>query len=342
MDHYRLVLIGFGNVGKAFATLLLRKQERLAQEKGITFSVTGICTGRHGAAIDPKGIDLQVALELANSGTDLTSLSAIPAPSSGVDFIRACPGDVLFETTPVHVADGQPAVDHIRTALECGMHALTANKGAVVFGYASLNRLAQEKGKRFFFEPAVMDGAPVFSLFRETLPLSELHGFTGILNSTTNLILGQMETGKSFDDAVHYAQQIGMAETDPSGDVDGWDSAIKVAALITVLLGKPFTPQMVTREGIRAIGKAQMEEARRAEKRWKLVCRMEQHPDGSPNARVAPELVAPDSPLYSINGTSCFIQFAMDTLPGLGVTESNPGPHTTAYGLFADWLNAIR
>lgn len=342
MSHYRLVLVGFGNVSKAFAQLLLRKAAVLQSEKGITFSVTGIRTGRHGSAIDPDGIDLQAALNLLESGKHLDSLSKMSTPSSGVDFIKACPGDVMFEATPVNVVDGQPAVDHIRAALQSGMHAVTANKGAVVHGYTELNQLAKQMGKKFFFELAVMDGAPIFSLFRETLPCVELRSFIGIFNSTTNLILGKMEAGDSFDAAVKYAQEIGMAETDPSADVDGWDASIKVAALITVLMGIPYTPQQVDRQGIRIITPKDMLSAQQSGKRWKLVCTARRSDGNQITSRVHPEMVGPESPLYSINGTSSYAQFELDTLPGLGVVESNPSPFTTAYGMLADWLNAIK
>ena len=142
----------------------------------------------------------------------------------------------MFESTPVNYATGQPAVDYLRAALEHGMHAVSANKGPVVHAYRELTALARSKGVNYYFESAVMDGAPIFSLFRETLPAVSLRGFRGILNSTTNLILTRMEAGESFDQAVAYAQSIGIAETDPSGDVDGWDAAVKVAALATVLM----------------------------------------------------------------------------------------------------------
>lgn len=342
MKHYRLILVGFGNVSKAFAQLLLRKEERLKEQKSITFSVTGIRTGRHGTAINPAGLDLAAALSLLESGGSLDALTTIPLPTNGVDFIKACPADVMFEATPVNVVNGQPAVDHIRAALESGMHAVTANKGAVVHGYAELSNLAEQVGRKFFFESSVMDGAPIFSLFRETLPVVDLQGFTGILNSTTNLILGKMESGDSFEAAFTYAQAIGMAETDPSADVDGWDAAIKVAALVTVLMGIPYTPQMVDRQGIRSITVADMETARQAGKRWKLVCTARRETENTVTTKVAPEMVSPDSPLYSINGTSSYAQFELDTLPGLGVVESDPSPVTTAYGMFADWLNAIK
>ncbi len=341
MPHYKLAFLGFGNVGRALARLLLRKQDELSSRYDLTFSVTGISTGRHGGAIDSRGLDVQQALALVESGGSLASLSLEAAPVDGVDFVRRCGADVLFENTPVNHHTGQPAIDHLRTALEGGMFAITANKGPVVHAYQELTALAAQKGKRFLFESAVMDGAPIFSLFRETLPAADLIGFKGILNSCTNLILTRMETGETFEQAVRYAQSIGIAETDPSADVDGWDAAIKVAALSTVLMGVPLKPQEVERRGIREVGPQQIEQARRSGQRWKLVCSASRR-DGKFQARVAPELVSPNSPLYSINGTSSYAQFETDTLPGLGVVESDPGPETTAFGLLADFINAVR
>ncbi len=186
-----------------------------------------------------------------------------------------------------------------------------------------------------------MDGAPIFSLFRGPLPAAELRGFKGILNSTTNMILEMMEQGKSFDEAVAHCQRIGIAETDPSGDVDGWDAAIKVAALSTVLMGIPFKPQQVERSGIRAVTPRMIAEARAAGERWKLVCTARREGDAV-QGRVAAQRVAPTSPLYSISGTSSYVQFELDVLPGLGIVESDPGPETTAYGLLADLINAQR
>lgn len=341
MNHYRLALVGFGNVGQALARLLLRKQDQLQKQYELTFTVTGIFTGRHGAAIDPQGIPLDRALADIRGGGMLDPLSARPAPQNGVDFIRACPADVLFEVTPVNHHTGQPAIDHLRAALEAGMHAITANKGPVVHGYQLLEETARRSGRKFRFESAVMDGAPIFSLFRETLPAADLAGFRGILNSCTNLILTRMEQGETFDQAVAYAQSIGIAETDPSADVDGWDAAIKVAALATVLMGAPLTPQQVDRHGIREITPQMLAQARQEGKRWKLVCTARRE-GAAVRGRVAPETVSPDSPLYSINGTSSYAQFEMDVLPGLGIVESDPSPETTAFGLLADFLNVTR
>ncbi len=342
MPTIRLALLGFGSVGQALARLLLRKREELRQRYDLDFVVTGIATGSHGSAIAPKGLDVDAALRLAQQGGDFSTLSTVTPPTDGVAFAEQVPADVLFENTPVNYETGEPAITHLRIALERGMHAITANKGPVVHAYSELTALAQKVGRRFYFESAVMDGAPIFSLFREALPAAQLRAFRGILNSTTNLILTRMEEqGETLDQAVAYAQSIGIAETDPSGDVDGWDAAVKVAALVTVLMGIPLKPQQVAREGIRGITPEKVAAAQAQGKRWKLVCSARREGDRV-EARVRPELVGPESPLYGVRGTSSIVTFHTDVLGDLSIVEEDPGPHTTAYGLLADFLNAVR
>jgi homoserine dehydrogenase len=338
--NYRLCLVGFGNVGKAFARLLMKKKEELASRYDLSVRVTGIITGTHGGAIDSKGLDLERALDLVGRGETLNSLSVGVAPHETAAFISQCPADVMFETTPVNPQNGQPAIVHIQTALKDGMHVVTANKGPVVHGYQMLRDLAAQQGLRFMFESTVMDGAPIFSLFRQPLVGANLIGFHGILNSCTNLLLELMAQGNTLEEAIAYGQSIGITETDPSNDVDGWDAAIKAAALVTVLMGTPMTPQEIDRTGIRDITSEMIAAAEAAGERWKLVCAAERV-DGVIRAKVAPERVGADSPLYSVNGTSSYCQFKLDVLPGLGILESNPGPETTAYGLLADFLNIL-
>jgi homoserine dehydrogenase len=341
MREYRLQLVGFGYVGRAFARLLERKREWLKREFDCDTLIVGIATGSHGIAINPRGLDWRKAIELLEKGQSIAPLSAVTPPVSAIEMIHTLPADFMFENSPVNHHSGQPALDHLTAALEAGMHAVTANKGPVVYGFTELTRLAAQKNRRFLFESAVMDGAPIFSLFRGPLPAVELRGFTGILNSCTNLLLELMEEGKSFDEALEFGRSIGITETDPSADIDGWDAAIKVAALSTVLMGIPLTPTLVDRTGIRGITPAMMAEAKAQGERWKLVCSAHRTESGL-TARVAPGRVKPSSPLYSINGTSSFVQFETDVLPGLGILESNPGPETTAYGLLADMINALR
>ncbi len=341
MKDYRLALLGFGNVGQAFLRLLQRKKDLLSQDYGLRFTLTGIATTRHGIAIDHDGIDCDRALQLITRGVSLNSLSSGPPITEPLEFIRTCGASVLVENTPVSYADGQPALNYLRAALGLGMHAITANKGPVVYGFQELTALAMQHRSRFFFESAVMDGAPIFSLFREALPAASLYSFHGILNSTTNLVLTRMEEGDTFEGALAYAQSIGLAETEPSGDIDGWDAAVKVSALVTVLMGIPLKPGEVERTGIRSLTPVDISQARKQAKRWKLVCTARR--DGNlVTARVAPELVGADSPFYGVNGTSSIVTFETDVLPQLSIVEGNPGPETTAYGLLADFINATR
>ena len=340
MTHYKLALLGFGNVGRALAQLLLRKRAELKDRYDITFSVTGIATGSHGFAVNPSGIDLDGALDLFRTGRSLDLVSKVPV-SDSLDMIRKSEADVLFENSPVNYETGQPAIAHVRAALELGMHVATANKGTVVHAYHELKTLAAQKGRKFFFESTVMDGAPIFSLFRGALPGAQLKSFKAILNSTTNLILTRMENGDSFESAVKYAQQIGIAETDPSGDVDGWDAAIKVAALATVLMGIPLKPQDIDRAGIRDVSPAMIAAAKAEGKRYKLICTAEKDGD-TVRGKVAPELVPLSSPFAGVEGTTSIIEFQTDVLGNLTLIENDPGPHTTAYGLLADFINAVK
>jgi homoserine dehydrogenase len=345
--HHNLAFIGFGNVGRALARLLMRKSAALEKKHGIIFSVTGIATGSHGFAVDPNGLDIQQALTLVESGKSIGPLSDPQfLVSDSLSVIRHSGADVMFENSPVNTQTGQPALDHIRAALGLNMHAITANKGAVVYGYRELIALAKSKGKRFGFESTVLGGAPVFSVFRETFPLAELSSIKGIFNATTNIILSRMERGESYAEALKYCQSIGVAETEPTNDVDGWDAAIKVAALVTVLMDTPLTPQQVNPTGIRGITSEMIAKAKAEGKRYKLVCSAEKA-DGNVTARVTPELVDSSSPLYGMMGSSTGITFRTDVLLDYSITQSERegmqgGPVETAYGLFADFVNVVK
>ncbi|HEY60358.1 MAG TPA: homoserine dehydrogenase [Anaerolineae bacterium] len=337
MNNISLVMIGFGNVGQAFAHLLIRKRQELQSTQNLNFRITGIATGSHGCVLNQEGLDTRRAIALMNTNQPLTTLSQ-QSFADTLALIRNCQSDTMIENTPVNYQSGQPAVKHIETALSNGMHVVSANKGPIAHAYQELTSLEGKVGKTLLFESTVMDGAPIFSLFRQTLPAAKLISFEGILNSCTNLILEQMEDGKSFDEAVNYAKSIGITETDPSGDIDGWDAAIKVAILVTVLMNMPLKPQEVNRTGIRDITSETVKRAKKEGKRWKLVCRAQMQGEKL-HASVAPELVVAGSPLFSVNGTSSFIHFHTDVLPGLGLLEGNPGPETTAYGLLADLIS---
>lgn len=343
--HYKLALIGFGNVARSLAKLLVRKQDLLKSKHDVTFSFTGISTGSHGFAVNPNGLDIQKALELVESGQSIFPLSSFNVQDS-LAVIQNSQADIMFENSPVNTQTGQPALDHVRAALNLGMHAITANKGPVVHGYRELTALAKSKGKSFRHESTVLGGAPVFSVMREAFPLAELTSFKGIFNATTNVILSLMENDETYENSVKYAQSIGLAETDPTNDVDGWDAAIKVAALVTVLWDTPMTPQQVNPTGIRGITPEMIAKAKADGKRYKLVCSAERI-GNEVEASVSPQLVDSTSSLYGMMNSSTGITFRTDVILDYSIVLSEKpgmkgGPLETAYGLFADFVNVVK
>ncbi len=285
--------------------------------------------------LDLKGRDFSRAVCGADSGAALAA--------EVKTWLAAAQSDVLFEATSLNVESGQPAVDHIRAALGYGAHAITANKGPIVHAYRELRDLAASKGKRFLFESTVMDGVPIFSLF-DQLPAIHLQGFHGILNSTTNVILSQMEQGLTFDEALKKAQELGIAENDATHDIDGWDADVKTAALITVLMDVPVKLDQIQRDGIRDLTPQAVRTARRDGWGFKLVCRCRRtSSSGNPSveASVKTEKVLSTQPMARIAGTSSYIYFETDIFPGLAITEENPGLYATAYGMLADFVRAV-
>jgi len=248
--------------------------------------------------------------------------------------------DVFFETSSLHPQSGQPATDHLRAALHHGAHAISANKGPVVHAYAELMSLARERGKNFLCESTVMDGVPIFSLFPTGLPAVELRSFSGVLNSTTNVVLTEVEKGLSFEEATRRAQALGVAEADPTNDLDGWDAAVKVVALTTVLMGIPVKLDQVQRTGLRDLRPEKIRSVRAAGMRYKLVCRAERRGTGV-ECMVRPELLLASDPLANLDGTSSAVRFDLDVF-SFSIVEHNPGIEATAYGLLADFLRAVR
>jgi homoserine dehydrogenase len=328
--------VGFGNVGHAFLRLLIAKETELRRRYDIRWRLAGVATRRNGWVADPDGLNPIAIL----NGHFPPQQSHNAQAHNFREWLERCRADVLFEASSLDAHTGQPAIDHLRIALELGAHAITANKGPLVHAFRELTALAQEKKKRFLYESTVMDGVPIFSMFPLGLPVTDLRGFSGVLNSTTNVVLTEVEKGRSFEDAVRRAQALGVAETDPTADLDGWDAAIKVAALAIVLMGVPVKLEQIQRTGIRDLTEEKIRSARSAGMRYKLVCRVERRGEGV-DCSVKPELLLASDPLANLEGTSSAIRFDLDVF-GLSLVEHNPGIEATGYGMLADFVRAVQ
>ena len=336
-----LVLIGFGNVARRFVKLLGETADRL----DFSWKVVGISTRRHGSVVDPAGIDTRRAITAVEGRQSLDRLDPAPRERSGIDVIRqvadaladdAAEGRLIcVETTVLDIDRGEPAVAHVRAALEGQAHVVTANKGPAAFAYHELEALAESVDRAFFFEGAVMDGVPVFNLVRETMPAITVEGFRGVINSTCNYILSELERGGEFDDALAEMQGRGIAEADPTLDVDGWDAAAKTAALVNALMGSVMTPHHVQRTGIREVTGLDVRDAIGRDKRVRLVASASRQ-GGKVKARVEPELLDRQDPLAGLVGLNNALYLTTDLLGEVGIVQRGGSLTQTAYALLSD------
>ena len=335
-----LALVGFGNVARRFVRLIQERQDALLRDHDLHVRVVGIATRRHGAIEDATGIDAVRAAAIVEAGAVLTELAAHPsttrAPSSDavIDALAAsaAPLRVLVETTTLDIAAGQPAIAHVRRALETGCHAVAANKGPAAFAYRELAHLADAGGLSFLFEGAVMDGIPVFNFVRETLPAVSIEGFRGVVNSTTNHILTALEDGEEFAPALAHMQAEGIAEADPSLDVQGWDAAAKAAALANVFLDARITPHDVDRSGVDPETATAARAAKARGHRLRLVAA------AARGMRPSVKLVElpGDDLLAHLRGTANALVLQTDTVGRIAIAQLDGGLTHTAYALLSD------
>ncbi len=331
MKTLRIALIGYGNVGRAFAGMLLRKEAYIKETFNAEAIITAICTATRGGVIKPDGIDTEA---LTDDRFD-KSLNAFAVIDSG-EY------DVMIELTPINIMTGQPATDHVRRALQLGKHVITANKGPIAWHYRELRDLAKEKGVGFCHEATVMDGTPVYNLTKETLKGCRITEVSGIFNATTNFILTEMEQGVSFEDAVEEGRRQGFVEADASMDIDGWDAAAKLTALMNVLMDVEITPLEIDRTGIGEITKADIDAAREQGKRIKLLCRGTVE-GGKPVGVVKPSLVDEHTLPAIMDATSSYVTIDTDLMGATTVIEEpfEPEIDHTAYGVLSDVLRIL-
>ena len=317
----KVALVGYGNVGKAFARLLQSRRN------AFPFRIVGIHTAAHGTAYSPRGLGVTPEFE---------------SPAASVEgFLETARPDVAIEITTLNPDNGEPAITHIRTAIQRGIHIITANKGPIAHAYAELRELARRAQVEFRFESTVMDGAPVFNMVRHSLPGIQILGFTGCLNSTSKIVVEAMARGLSMDEGVRLAQAQGVAEADAGFDVDGWDSAAKTAALANVFMDANSTPASVERIGIREFSTQHVMELARDGKTVVLMSRGERN-GGKVRLSVKPEILSVTDLLATTHGTSNVLLLHTDLMGTVGTVSIEPGVEQTAYGLFSDLVDIAK
>jgi len=314
----------------------------LGRESGIRPVITGIGSRKRGFYIYSDGINADL---LAREQDPLNWLSSAGTRMENFEtFIQAgkrAGASLFIELTTLNPHSGQPALRHIRKALESGMDVITANKGPVAYAQRELQSLARRHDVQFRFESAVMDGLPLINLAEFTLPAVGIQSFKATLNSTSTLVLNMIEQGYSLEEAIVKAQEIGVAETDPWYDLDGWDAVMKTTILANSLLDGNLTPQMVEREGIRNITNDEICAAALAGSPYRLVSQAHRK-NGVLFAEVRPRRISSDDTLHIGKGTTGVISIETEAMGTITLVEHEPAVVQTAYGVLSDLITIQR
>lgn len=337
----RIVMIGFGTVGQGLAELLLEKQVDLRSRYGFEWTVTGIADMLKGSAHDPGGLDLAEAMSRVERGESLSDWQGCGTDWDAPAMIASADADAVVEVTYTDIKSGQPATDHIRTALDRECHVTTTNKGPVALHYRELAELARRRGVRFLFEGTVMAGTPLLNLIRENLAGSVISEMRGILNGTTNFILTQMEGGMDYATALAKAQELGYAEAVPDADVLGHDALAKVTILANVVFETDLKPTDSSCQGITDITPDDIERAQREGKRYKLIGHVVREGD-TVRASVSPQLVDLSHPLAGVGGATNAMAIHTDTIGEVTIVGPGAGRRETGFSLLNDLLTIWR
>ncbi len=339
-----LAFIGFGTVGQGTAELLQNRAAMLHELYGFEARIVAISDVQKGALYNPDGLDL-TSLLVAAKGGSLAAYPDVPGLVRGLDSlatIRETNANVIVEVSYTDLTTGEPALSHCRAAFENGKSIILTNKGPVALAFRELNDLAKARGLFFGYEGTVMSGTPSLRLAREALAGCNVTAARGILNGTTNYILTSMEAGKPYTDALAEAQALGYAEADPTGDVEGHDAAGKLAILANVVLGAALIPADVQTSGISKMTVEDVEAAKAAGERWKLIASATLGMDGKVTARVQPLRLPLTDPLAGVGGVTNAVTFETDLLGAVTLIGPGAGRVQTGFAILSDLLELHR
>lgn len=341
MVTYRLALIGFGNVGQGLAQIISERGDLFRQTYNLDLKIVAVSDLIKGSLYDPGGLNPAALLDAVRS---TGKLDVVPALERGWDALRTISetnADVVVELSYTDLMTGQPAITHLRRAIEAGKHVVTTNKGPIALRYPELKALAEAHGVEIGVEGTVMSGTPTLRLGTDFLAAAGIRRIQGIINGTTNYILSQMETGATYAVALAEAQSKGYAEADPTGDVEGYDAAGKVVILANLLMGASLGMMDVDRTGITKLTSEDISAARASGERWKLIGKVELV-NGMVTGSVRPTRLPISHPLASVSGATNAITFTTDLLGDVTVIGPGAGRLETGYALISDLLAISR
>jgi homoserine dehydrogenase len=329
----RVIFVGFGNLGRGLARTILQPDNPLRRQ-GIEVKVVAVVDDK-GGVVDERGLELGKVLETAEREGTVASLGRHGL--SAVEVIRETDAEVVLELTPTNTQTGEPGLTHIREAMKTGKHVVTSNKGPLVVAFRELSELASRQGVQFRYSATVGGAIPVLALAKRLSLGDRILAVRGVLNGTTNYILTRMEReGLPQDIVLREAQELGIAEKDPTLDLEGIDTACKLVILANATLGLNATLRDVHVVGISRVTPEALRLAKEAGYTIKLV--------GSADSKglsVCPCLVPLDHPL-AVSGTLNAVCFELEYGREVTITGFGAGPRETSSALLSDLMEVFQ
>jgi homoserine dehydrogenase len=337
VNTVNVILMGAGNVGKAFIRLVLRKSKDCAERYGLRLRLVAVFNSKGGLLLSPGA----AAGNLVGEWDSDLNLERNPFWKPGrilEEALESHEAGILADCTPSNIETGEPGLLFVHRALDRGWHVVTASKGALVVDYANLRHKAEKNRLSLGLSGATAAALPALDVALYCLAGTEIHRIEGILNGTTNYILTRMIDGADYEKALEEAQRKGIAEPDPSQDLEGWDTAAKILIITNAVFRTEFVLDDVCVEGITHISSGLLQEAKKKSKSLKLVGSF--HKDkGIPKLEARLYSLDPSHPLYGVNDTQKGITFLTDTMNSVTVTGGKSDPKGAAAALLKDIIN---
>ena len=329
----RIILVGYGVVGKGVTTILARRYAEKVKDYGFNPKIVAIAD-IDGAVINPRGLSPE-KLEVLKQTRPISSDPEFGHPEmSALDVIESVEAEVVVEVTPVNIKNGEPALSHITKAFKTGKHVVTTNKGPLALAMPALTELAEYNNVYLRFSGTVGGGTPMLEFAKRCLAGDKILAIRGILNGTTNYILTEMSQNRlTFQEALTNAQKLGYAEREPSMDIDGFDTACKVVILANWILNKKITLKDVDRTGIRDVSLQALDEASKRGNTIKLIGSI----DGNTTS-VKPMEIAKNNPLC-VSGVLNAITFSTEYAGEETLVGRGAGGIETASAVLRDLLD---
>jgi homoserine dehydrogenase len=334
----KITLIGFGTVGQGLCEILLLKEKYLKDKYNFEASIVAISDTLKGSIYNEHGLDIQQCLNIIKDGKTLDDYKGDCQKGwDSVKTIKESNADIVCELAYTDVNTGEPAITHCKAAFESGKHIVTSNKGPAALKYSEMKNLADNNNVDFMIEGTVMSGTPVLNLADGPLAGCTITDIKGILNGTCNYMLTEMENGMDYDSVLKKAQELGYAEADPTGDVEGFDAMAKVIILANVIMNTNISADDVDREGITNITPQMIEKAKQEKSRWKLISSIDIE-NGNIKASVKPKKLPLTHPLASVMGATNALTFTTDLIGDVTIIGAGAGKIETGFSILNDIL----